>query len=190
MLGSHNTLSYLPPVNLWGKMTKPWGKCQDKNIEEQYNSGVRYFDIRVRQIRNVWHIVHNKIDYGNMWLEKHQAIFKYIGEKQVPIRLIYDQRTTPKMYEEYERGCFLGLIAELKKRFNIVIDSAITYWDWREYINESMCFIMEHHASVYAKWYEYILGTKRFAKKHNNKYIAVHMREKLSETDVLLMDYL
>ena len=41
MIGSHNSMSYLPPKNLWGKMTRPWNKCQNQNIREQYEAGVR-----------------------------------------------------------------------------------------------------------------------------------------------------
>ena len=72
MIGSHNTLSYLPPKNLLGKITRLWNKCQDKTIEEQFNSGVDYFDIRIDFYSdNNWHFVHNKVDYGvvndNIW---------------------------------------------------------------------------------------------------------------------------
>lgn len=42
MIGSHNSMSYLPPKNLWGKITRLWNKCQDKTITEQYNNGVDY----------------------------------------------------------------------------------------------------------------------------------------------------
>ena len=37
MIGSHNSISYLPPKNFWGKITRLWNKCQDKTLEEQYN---------------------------------------------------------------------------------------------------------------------------------------------------------
>lgn len=43
MIGSHNSLSYLP-IKGWRKILKPWVKCQSKTIEEQYNSG-EYKDI-------------------------------------------------------------------------------------------------------------------------------------------------
>ena len=65
MIGSHNTLSYLPPKNLWGKITRPWNKCQDKNLEEQVNAGIDYLDIRINFYKDEkWHFVHNRVDYG------------------------------------------------------------------------------------------------------------------------------
>lgn len=51
MIGSHNTLSYLPPKNLWGKITRPWNKCQNKNLEEQVNADIDYLDIRINFIK-------------------------------------------------------------------------------------------------------------------------------------------
>ena len=47
MLGSHNSMTYLKPQKWWMKLINFTSKCQNKNIEEQYAAGVRYFDIRV-----------------------------------------------------------------------------------------------------------------------------------------------
>lgn len=49
LLGTHNSLSYLPCQ--WYFRPFAWvGRCQSLCIEEQYNSGVRYFDIRVKYV--------------------------------------------------------------------------------------------------------------------------------------------
>lgn len=46
-LGTHNSLSYLKPQ--WWLRPFNWiGKCQSLNLAEQYQKGVRYFDIRVK----------------------------------------------------------------------------------------------------------------------------------------------
>lgn len=46
-LASHNSLSYAP-VKQWYLKPFFWiAQCQSKSIEEQYESGVRYFDIRL-----------------------------------------------------------------------------------------------------------------------------------------------
>ena len=47
MTGSHNTMTYLKPHKWWMKLINFTSKCQNKNLEEQYAAGVRYFDIRV-----------------------------------------------------------------------------------------------------------------------------------------------
>ena len=48
IVGSHNSWSYLPSKKWWMAPFKFMAKCQDLNIIEQYEIGVRCFDLRVR----------------------------------------------------------------------------------------------------------------------------------------------
>lgn len=48
ILATHNSLSGYAPKKWWMKILNPFAKCQSLSIEEQYNRGVRMFDIRVR----------------------------------------------------------------------------------------------------------------------------------------------
>lgn len=50
-LGTHNSLSYLP-CQWYFKPFNFMAKCQNLTITEQYNLGVRYFDIRVKYNKN------------------------------------------------------------------------------------------------------------------------------------------
>lgn len=180
MIGSHNTLSYLPPKNLWGKITRPWNKCQDKTIEEQVNAGIDYFDIRINFYNdNEWHFVHNKVDYGVV----NNDIWKYIGKTEVSIRIIYDRRSKPKDVI-LEKQRFIDYLSYLKEEYNINIDSAITYWNWKECC-APFIRVKEFHASVSAKWYQYLLGCKWFANRYNNFSKAANM----CMNEVLLLDY-
>ena len=43
--GSHNSMSYLKPLNIWYRIFSFLFRCQVKTIDEQYDSGVRVFDI-------------------------------------------------------------------------------------------------------------------------------------------------
>lgn len=47
-LATHNSLSSYAPKKWWMRLLNPFAKCQSLSIEEQYNRGVRMFDIRVR----------------------------------------------------------------------------------------------------------------------------------------------
>lgn len=47
MIGSHNTFTFLSPKYKFFNLFKWLWRCQDKTIEEQYKTGVKYFDIRV-----------------------------------------------------------------------------------------------------------------------------------------------
>lgn len=48
MKASHNSATGEKPLNLWARLFPFIAKCQDKTIREQYEAGVRLFDIRVR----------------------------------------------------------------------------------------------------------------------------------------------
>lgn len=63
MIGSHDTFTYLEPVNPVYKLFKRWWKCQCKTIDEQYDAGVRFFDIRVAWYKNEWHVAHGLITF-------------------------------------------------------------------------------------------------------------------------------
>ena len=47
ILGSHNTMSYLRPKTWWGRLFRFVAQCQSKTLAEQWNAGVRYFDLRI-----------------------------------------------------------------------------------------------------------------------------------------------
>lgn len=46
-IGTHNSMSYLPPKKWYLYPFRFMAKCQSKSIEEQYKLGARMFDIRV-----------------------------------------------------------------------------------------------------------------------------------------------
>lgn len=184
MIGSHNSMSYLPPKNLWGKITRLWNKCQDKTLEEQYRDKVRYFDIRINLYGDEWHFVHNKVDFGLV----DNYIWKYIGKNNITIRLIYDQRSKPKdAIRKINRFTTYALI--LKDVYHINITHAITYWNWKNYVVNPTIEIKEFHASVSAKWYQYILGCKWFANKYNAFVKTFNIEYKECPNRVLLLDY-
>lgn len=78
---------------------KPWYKCQNKTIYEQYNSGVRYFDVRIRYIKNKWYLVHNKIIFN---ASINDTLLSFIFSNKCSdsdiryIRIILDERKCPK----------------------------------------------------------------------------------------------
>lgn len=47
ILGSHNSMTYLKPRKWWMRIGLFMAKCQNLKLEEQYQSGVRWFDIRI-----------------------------------------------------------------------------------------------------------------------------------------------
>ncbi len=64
LLGSHNSLSYMKPRQWWLRPFAWVGKCQGLTIPEQWNQGVRYFDIRIRFKGEQIISGHGLIDYN------------------------------------------------------------------------------------------------------------------------------
>ena len=63
MIGSHNTFTYLTPSCKIHNLTKRWWKTQCKTIKEQYDFGVRMFDIRVCLKGNKWTYCHGLVNF-------------------------------------------------------------------------------------------------------------------------------
>lgn len=62
MLGSHDTFTFLKSTSCVYNHAIKWWKTQCKSIEEQYNFGVRFFDIRVCRNGNKWRLCHGIVN--------------------------------------------------------------------------------------------------------------------------------
>lgn len=101
-LGTHNSLSYLPCQ--WWLRPFAWiGRCQSLTIEEQYNLGVRYFDIRVKFDKNGSPISgHGLLTYQ----VDVDSILKYLNSKKdnIVIRLFLENtKRDPRKYDHLYR---------------------------------------------------------------------------------------
>lgn len=187
MLGSHNSMSYLP-IHGWRKLLKPWTECQSLDLQEQYNKAkVRYFDIRMRLINNEWHLCHNKADLGPFLHWKDYILF-FAYKPECHFRFILDVRKRPDDAEEY-KDKFLSFIKSLQMDERHPFDSVKVYWEWVEY-GAHKIKKYEYHASTNAPWYQYILGTKWFAKHYHEKFSMEYVNDIIKEKrSTLLLDY-
>lgn len=51
-LGTHNSMTYLKPKHWWMRLFNFISKCQNMTLEEQYDFGVRSFDLRISYDKN------------------------------------------------------------------------------------------------------------------------------------------
>lgn len=189
MLGSHNSFSYLTPTKWWMKLLTPWSKCQNKTITEQYNTGVRYFDVRVAFNKDgSMRLVHNWIEYPSS--ELFEALRTLNNKSDVYLRIVLDMRKKPKGAEKTANILkrFYNFIDYVLKNTTITIDKAIIFWNWKHIIDHGID-VIEYHASVSAKWYEYIGGLECWAEMHNNASLTSKSDVAQSNNEVLLMDY-
>lgn len=61
MLASHDSLSGYKALSWYIKPFLLFGKCQNLNINLQYNAGVRYFDLRFNRSNNIWFGAHGNL---------------------------------------------------------------------------------------------------------------------------------
>lgn len=189
MLGSHNSFSYLTPTKWWMKLLTPWSKCQNKTIAEQYNAGVRYFDVHIAFNKNgSIRLVHNWIEYPSS--ELFEALRTLNNKSGVHLRILLDMRKKPKDAETTADilRWFYGFLDYIIQNTTISIDKAIVFWNWKHIIDNGID-VTEYHASVSAKWYEYIGGLECWAELHNNNTLTSKSDVVQSDDKVLLIDY-
>lgn len=99
-LGSHNSWTFaksnwlIPPF---------WARCQKLDIKDQYELGVRVFDLRLRWNKktNKWGVSHGKTFFNALY-EDDLKWLDFKGDAYVRVMLEYNSK--PKCSEEIEQG--------------------------------------------------------------------------------------
>lgn len=104
MIGTHNSFTYIDSTSkLYNKFSDFW-RCQGKTIQEQYECGARYFDVRVtsetRGSRICWRVCHGKVDLGQTFISL-KAIDAYFKKyKDATYRLGLERGDTSKFIKD------------------------------------------------------------------------------------------
>lgn len=194
MIGSHNTFSYLPVSKWWMNLLTPWHRCQSVGIIAQiWTYKVRYLDIRIRFVNGEPVFVHNNITYKVLggvksFLAWVAAFINCSDNGPVYCRLTLDIRKKPKDADSQAMlfNEFIQWFQSSHISSSIILDEAKIFWKWSDSIIKSKYDIQEVHTSVCSKWYQYILGTRWFAKRHNSN---VHAIESENKDSVYLIDF-
>ena len=72
-IATHNSGTGESGGGIFSFLGSPFSKCQSKTIIEQYNYGVRLFDLRVRKYKDKWVFAHG------LWHSK-TSIFKVLND--------------------------------------------------------------------------------------------------------------
>lgn len=195
MLGSHNSLSYLPCRKWWMYLINWAAKCQSKTLSEQFHSGVRYFDIRLKwneKGRN-FVIAHGIIEYKgsiDRIVEVLNSLAKFYNEK-VYVRFLLEYNKMPddeackilyfKQNVNYWRGHYPNLTYHLIE----------TKWDEKVIEGYTSGIVLSHHYSSVLGWKRFLWIPYWYAKLHNKKvkenYIgAINDNNKL----VIMLDFI
>ena len=108
ILGSHNSWSYLSVKQWWLRPFSFIAKCQDLSIIEQYNLGVRCFDLRIRFDKNPnLKVCHGIFEYNAYFI---LSDLKWLNDKKdVYVRILHEVRTK-KQYTAYSIKEFIRYI--------------------------------------------------------------------------------
>lgn len=151
--GTHNSCTYAPLFG-WQKILAPFAWmfawCQPKTLEEQYDSGVRLFDIQTARKNGKWYISHGAIWYDMTLDEVFARLNKlaYGNKEPVYIRLGLDNHWGTRT-EEYD---FYIQIEDIGKGFNhIIIDEVYIEKPWKIVKESSLNVTHKYWTTAWAK---------------------------------------
>lgn len=130
-LGSHNSMTYLPPKQWWLKPFHFIAKCQNKTLQEQYECGVRVFDIRVKwdNKNDKWVFAHGSMTFKCYDVKYY---FNYLNNlnEHIDIRLILEYNREPNNID-YIVNKFQNDVKEWQQQYiNISFFAFNRKYDW------------------------------------------------------------
>lgn len=185
ILGSHNSWSYLSPKKWWMKPFAFVAKCQDKSISEQFNSGVRCFDLRVRFENKKLIVAHGAMQYK---IDKNQLLkdLNFINNLGgCYVRILHEVRSTSQRTSES-----VAMFKEFCKYIEETY-TEIKFWYGKNLVDGTTEYEFSNNPSCEEK-YSSVCPPKIiddwipvvYAKLNNKKIL-----EKGTDKDILLIDF-
>lgn len=173
-IGTHNSMSYLPPKKWYMWPFRFIAKCQKKNIEEQYKLGARMFDLRVSFDDNaIPEFRHGSMAYkGDV-----HSVLETLNNlpNKVYVRLVLEIGKNNKE-PQFRETLFSKYCAEWEKEFtNLRFFEGTRKYDWKVVYNfkrktpNIVQKISSMTGSVLDDWYPWL-----YARFNNKKNIANH----------------
>jgi len=167
ILGSHNTLSYLIPSKWYKRPFKWMAKCQNKTYKEQYDLGVRLFDLRLRFTDSHEIIVcHGKIEYKFTIYDLKDFLNFLNTKKDCYLRVIYENTNSKDILENSKERLFKEFCRNIQDSYkNIVFFGGNRKYDWKQIFK----FLAEEKAPKLID--RYSSTTSLF--KSNNRFLRI-----------------
>ena len=193
MLGSHNSLTYLPCRKWWMYLINWAAKCQNQNLCKQFEKGVRYFDLRVRFTEKGTPVIaHGLVEYkGNIgtFLMYLELLAKRFNET-VCVRFVLEFNKKPKDWILQTNQ-----LNEMVSRFRgscprLTYDYTMTKWNEQDLIryNHSMVYLLHKYSSVLG-WKRFLWIPWVYAKLHNKDAKETYKEIVNSKGSVLMLDF-
>lgn len=131
-IGSHNTMTYLKPSQWWLRPFAWMGKCQSKDIRDQFICyGIRWFDLRLTfdKKNSTPYFAHGLFSYKEIdpftILNFLEAVSKAVQEK-VYIRLINERNS------DFNKKCFTLFCKKVEEKYpNLIFIGGQNKKDWK-----------------------------------------------------------
>lgn len=108
IIGTHNSMTFLRPAKWYGWFMIPFARCQNKDIEQQWEAGARVFDLRVKFDRYGYsHFAHGLYDCSPSFTLYHALTLieqlHLCHKEEVYVRLILEDTKNENYQAEYFR---------------------------------------------------------------------------------------
>ena len=196
MLGSHNSLTYLPCRKWWMYLINWAAKCQSKTLNEQFHNGAKYFDFRVRFKDGKPVIAHGLIEYkGNIdYMVANLNYFaEYFGET-IYLRFVLEYNKIPEDFAS-QMASLVDLVRYYRGKYpNITYTYIMSKWNEQKvatyYSKDTDTPTLIHKYSSVLKEKRFLWIPYWYAKLHNkkNRKAFKHVLED-KDSKVLMLDF-
>lgn len=175
MLGSHNSLSYLPCKRWWMYLINWAAKCQSKTLNEQFHNGAKYFDFRIRFKDEKPIIAHGLIEYkGNIdYMVANLNYFAEYFKETIYLRFVLEYNKIPEDFAS-QIASLVNLVRYYRGKYpNITYTYIMSKWNEQKV---ATYYSKDKDTPTLIHKYSSVLKEKRFlwipywyAKLHNKK---------------------
>ena len=145
MLGSHDSMTFLPARHRVFELFSFLWRTQTKSLRQQAAAGVAYFDIRVRRTKGGWRLCHGLVDL-NREFERLDQLLQWVScmgynpdlRGEPYIRLILErgdsslfEALAPLLPLQFPNVCFIGIKKGWKVLLNrdpYILDKTFVPW--------------------------------------------------------------
>lgn len=196
MLGSHNSLTYLPCRKWWMYLINWAAKCQSKTLNEQFHNGAKYFDFRIRFKDGKPVIAHGLIEYkGNIdYMVANLNYFAEYFKETIYLRFVLEYNKIPEDFAS-QIASLVNLVRYYRGKYpNITYTYVMSKWNEQKvatyYSKDTDTPTLIHKYSSVLKEKRFLWIPYWYAKLHNkkNRKAFKHVLED-EDSKVLMLDF-
>ena len=195
MLGSHNSLTYLPCRKWWMYLINWAAKCQSKTLNTQFHDGAKYFDFRIRFKDGKPVIAHGLIEYkGNIdYMVANLNYFAEYFKETIYLRFVLEYNKIPKDFAS-QIASLVNLVRYYRGKYpNITYTYVMSKWNEQKvatyYSKDTDTPTLIHKYSSVLKEKRFLWIPYWYARLHNKTFLHKYRKEVSSDSDVLMLDF-